>query len=248
MKYYPPRFLFRRYELLKRLRGGNSFLEIGPGNLYLTQDLLGRFKRGTVLDYSPWIKRVYDGLPDSSKRRLDLVTADFMALGPCLVSYDCVVACEVLEHAPDDEAFLDKMCDFLEPRGQLALSVPSRMKFWSLHDELAGHLRRYEKDAIIGGLSDRGFANIEVASYGFPFVNILRCLRIALAHLWYDRRADWTQVERTQESGVIRSTPLIDSVGLICNKYTSYPFSLIASLFNCYDLSDGYVITAEKPW
>lgn len=126
------------------------------------------------------------------------------------------------------------------------LSVPSRMKLWSIHDELAGHLRRYEKNAMIRAVLDRGFESVQVASYGFPFLNILRYLRILLTRLQNGEREEWTQLERTQHSGVLPSIPLVRWLGLICNPYTCYPLSLVASLFNRCDLSDGYVITADK--
>jgi SAM-dependent methyltransferase len=245
VKYYPPRFLFRRYELLKRIGKGENFLEIGPGKLYLAQELLEleRFQRGTVVDRNPLIKQVYDSLPSFSRQRLDLVIADFINLRESSI-YDCVIACEVLEHIVDDEVFLDKVYNFLKPYGQVIISVPSRMKFWSLHDELVGHLRRYEKDNVIQILSDRGFANINIISYGFPFVNLLRYLRIFLTRFQYKDRRSWSQVKKTHQSGVVPSMSRF--FGLICNPYTCYLFNLIASLFNDYDLSDGYILTAEK--
>jgi hypothetical protein len=52
MKYYPPRYLFRRYELLRRVSEGNHFLEIGAGRLLLSVELLRYFRRGTLIDFS----------------------------------------------------------------------------------------------------------------------------------------------------------------------------------------------------
>jgi SAM-dependent methyltransferase len=204
------------------------------------------FRRGTLLDYNPAVREIYDALQESIRQRLDLVIADFIALPLSSVEYDCVVACEVLEHVENDEGFIDKMCASLRPQGQLVISVPSRMKLWSRHDEIAGHLRRYEKDSILATLSRRKLVDVEVASYGFPFVNALRYLRIALAYLQYHKKMDLSKVERTRKSGLIKSAPLINLIGLICNRYTCYPFNLVASLFNHHDLSDGYLIIAEK--
>jgi hypothetical protein len=38
----------------------------------------------------------------------------------------------------------------------------------------------------------------------------------------------------------------IDWIGLFVNKYTLYPFCVLASLFNNTDLAEGYVVSARK--
>ncbi|MFX0203795.1 MAG: class I SAM-dependent methyltransferase [Candidatus Hodarchaeota archaeon] len=248
MKYYPPRFLFRRYEILRRVKRGENFLEIGPGNLYLAVDLLGYFKRGTLVDFNPDIRERYDTLKKPLKERLDIVIANFSSSATQLQSkYDCIVACEVMEHIENDGDFLNKVYNLLNDHGQLVLSVPSRMHFWSKDDEIIGHFRRYEKRHIINILSKQGLRNIDIISYGFPFLNILRLPRILLARLQYSEKAHWSIERQTQQSGMmIQATLLINLLGIFCNPYTVYPLNLLASWFNKYDLSDGYVVTAEK--
>jgi len=145
MTYYPPRYLFRRYEILHMIRPGHNFLEIGAGNLKLSQDLLRLFNTGTLIDYNLETQALYDKLDVSLRQRSQLIIADFLSLA-LPRQYDCVIACEVLEHVQDDEVFVQKAYRLLCDQGQLILSVPSRMKFWSLHDEIVGHLRRYEKE------------------------------------------------------------------------------------------------------
>jgi SAM-dependent methyltransferase len=246
MKYYPPRFLFRRYEILRRVKRGNNFLEIGPGNLNLAQDLLCYFDRGTLVDYNPAVKKRYNNLPESLKKRLALVIADFSPSISFQTKYDCIVACEVMEHVDNEERFLDTMIGLLSNQGQLVLSVPSRMKFWSKHDEIVGHLKRYERDDIVKLLSKQNLKNVTVISYGFPFVNILRWPRILLAQIQYHKKIRWSQKKQTQQSGFMQATLLTDLLGIVCNRYTTYSLNLLSSLFNQYDLSDGYVIIAEK--
>ena len=247
IRYYPPRFLFRRYEILRRVKRGTSFLEIGPGNLYLAVDLLGYFKRGTLIDYNLQVKDRYDNLEEPLKEHLDLMIGEFFtSVTQLQLKYDCVVACEVMEHVENDGNFLSIAHDLLNDQGQLVLSVPSRMKYWSKHDEIVGHFRRYEKQRIINILSDQGFQNICVVSYGFPFLNILRLLRILLAWFQYDSRVKWSKDRQIQQSGFIQVNFLTSLLGVICNKHTVYPLNLLSCLFNGRDLSDGYVITAEK--
>ena len=229
------------------MKRGANFLEIGPGNLYLAVDLLGYFQRGTLIDYNLQVKDRYDNLEEPLKERLDLMIGEFFTSVIQLQSkYDCVVACEVMEHVENDTHFLSIAYDLLNDRGQLVLSVPSRMKYWSKHDEIVGHFRRYEKQRIINILSDQGFQNICVVSYGFPFLNILRLPRILLAWFQYDSRVKWSKDRQIQQSGFIQANFLTSLLGVICNKRTVYPLNLLSSPFNARDLSDGYVIVAEK--
>ncbi len=245
MKYYPPRFLFRRYEILKRLKKGYYFLEIGPGNLYLSKDLLRYFVKGTLVDYNLYVKDIYDDLEKSIRRRLDLIVEDFTSF-QFELKFDCVVACEVIEHVEQDQEVIKKIYNLLNDRGQVVLSVPSRHKFWSKHDEIVGHLRRYEKQEIKDMLLKENFKNISILSYGFPFVIILRLPRILLAGLQYKKKIHWSKKAQTKQSGVSHDCEIPSLLGIFCNPYTVYPLCFVSSLFNGYDLSDGYIITAEK--
>ncbi len=246
MKYYPPRYLFRRFELLKMVRDGDSFLEIGPGNMYLTSELLQYFTNGTLIDFNPEIKELYDSLPSQVRKRTELLIGDFMTFHPDR-SFDCIVACEVLEHIAEDERFLDRIHSLLSPGGQLLLSVPAHSANWSVHDEVVGHLRRYERDQLIGLIKRAGFKHAKLVAYGYPFVNLLGLLRIAAARLQSQHKRKWDPTRQTQESGLAgmrsRSARL---AGLLVNPLTTFPLSMIASLFNQFDLSDGYVVSAKR--
>ncbi|HQL91244.1 MAG TPA: class I SAM-dependent methyltransferase [Syntrophales bacterium] len=114
MTYYPPGYLFRRYELLKRAAGGNRFLEIGPGSLLLAVELLGIFRRGTLIDFSADTRAAYEALAPADRDRLDLIIADFMK-HHFEEPFDAVIACEVLEHIRDEAAFLDRVRGLLNP-------------------------------------------------------------------------------------------------------------------------------------
>jgi SAM-dependent methyltransferase len=245
MSYYPPRYLFRRYELLKWVSEGDHFLEIGPGRLLLSVEMLRYFRRGTLIDFSPRTMEIYDTLDYSAKSRLTLMIADFMD-ARIKGSVDAVVACEVLEHIENEKAFLEKVHGHLKSRGRLILSVPARDSLWASDDEMAGHFRRYEKDEITSLLSGHGFRPLAVISYGFPFVNLLREARIMLARHQYAVKSHWSKDERTMDSGSILRGPLIESIGFFVNPATLWPLCFFSSLFNDRDWSDGYLIISEK--
>ena len=146
MKYYPPRYVFRRYEIMQRVNTGEHFLEIGPGNLFLAKDILSKLSRGTLMDLNTTdVQQIYDSLKEPHKQKLKLIIADFVQYDQSNMKYDCVIACEVLEHIEDDISFLRKVNELLINQGQLILPVPAGQRYWSKHDEIVGHYRRYEK-------------------------------------------------------------------------------------------------------
>jgi SAM-dependent methyltransferase len=248
MKYYHPRFLFRRYEIMRIVQKGECFLEIGPGNLGLAQDLLTKFRRGILIDFnSTDVQQIYDELEPDKKQRLDLIVADFSTYTGFNQKYDCFVACEVLEHIEDDRQFLQRAKDLIADDGQLIISVPARQKFWSVDDVIVGHYRRYEKQELYEKLAEAGYSQINIISYGFPFQNIIRLGRITLARFQYKEKANWEKKKQSQQSAfMVKRSSYTDMVGLFLNKYTIYPFCLVASLFNKMDLAEGYVVSAAK--
>ena len=247
MKYRAPRFLFRRHELMRRTRPGGSFVEIGAADLTLTAELLERFNTGLAVDFSDDLHNSYQKLPAELRERLEISNVNVMT-DALPDGFDCVVACEVMEHVEDDAEFLRRLAAILVPGGQLVMSVPARKKFWTVHDELVGHLRRYEKRELIELASAAGLKDVEVTAYGYPWINWLSHLRVWLAKRTLVDRKDWDQQKQTAMSNH-RQIPgwLSDSfVPLLVNRFTVYPFALLSRLFNRFDLSDGYVLTARR--
>jgi SAM-dependent methyltransferase len=245
MRYYPPRYLFRRYELLRRVTGGDHFLEIGPGRLMLSVELLRHFRRGTLIDFSPGSLAFFAALGKADRDRLNLIVADFMEYS-FEASFDAVIACEVLEHIRDESAFLGKIRGLLNPGGRLILSVPARKTLWSDHDEIAGHYRRYDRQEITDLLSRQDFKLIDIVAYGYPFINTLRMARIIQAKWQYAEKIGWSTERKTKESGSGQTGLLARSIGLLLNPVTVYPLCLISSLFNGRDRSEGYLVISEK--
>ena len=245
MFYYPPRYLFRRHAILRIIKPGVSFLEVGPGALQLTRELLRFFQRGTLVEYSGDVWPLYDKLQPDVQTRLKLLMVDFMkhdAGG----GFDCAIACEVLEHVKDDEAFLQRLYAALKNRGQLILSVPARMRFWSPHDEIVGHLRRYEWDDLLSLVASVGFQDVRIYAYGFPFVHLFSIPRIWVAKWQAANKGQLTAEEQTKVSGIAQTSGMPSWLGWLVNPVTFYPLTLLSTLFDQQDLSDAYVITASK--
>lgn len=247
IRYRPPRYLFRRHEIMRHLKPGRSFLEIGPGSFELCQELVRLFDHGTAMDYNEKVFSRFIKLPIESQNKINLIIGEFME-AEIQTSFDCIVACEVLEHIENDVLFLKKTHKILDTGGQIILSVPARMKYFSVHDEIVGHLRRYEKIELENKIKNAGFNKVKIISYGYPFINLLKIPRIFLAKLQYSQKKDWDLIQKIKGSGFsqIDFFSKMKFMGIITNKYFFYPFCLFASLFNSYDLSDGYIAIAYK--
>jgi len=245
MLYFPPRFLFRRFELLKKIESKPSFLEIGPGSFNLTPDLLKKHEYGVVIDYNAESKIFFKKLSPECKSQLTLIISDFLEYS-FKATFDTIVACEVLEHVDDEKLFLQKVYNLLCEDGRLVLSVPAREKYWSIHDEGVGHLRRYEKHELNNSFRAIGFTKVEIVSYGFPFVNLFRFPRILLAKIKSRSNNNLTLEEQTKRSGLSQYKLKSSFIGQIMNKYTFFPLFIFSSFFNRFDFSNGYVVIAEK--
>jgi len=247
MNYLAPRFLFRRHELVRRVEGGQSFMEIGAGNLTLTRELLEHFDSGLAVDFTDDLDASFAKLPEEMRRRLDVINANFMT-DSVPGAFDCVVACEVMEHVEDDAGFLQKIHECLKPGGQAIISVPAKARYWSVHDELVGHLRRYEKAELSEKAEQAGFSNVQVISYGYPWINLLSKLRVWLASKTLKEREGWDQERQTSMSNHLQIPVWLQNsfVRILINRITIYPFAFIARLFNNADRSDGYVLTMHR--
>jgi len=82
------------------------------------------------------------------------------------VKYDVIICSEVLEHIGDDSKAISNLYELLNNEGILIISVPYNMKYWSQHDEFAGHVRRYNSNEIEDKLIKQGFCINESFGWG----------------------------------------------------------------------------------
>lgn len=241
-----PRYLFRRYELVKLLESGNNFLEIGPGKLIFTKELLVKFKRGELIELNPEVKKYFFNLETEQKRKLTLHVINFEKF-KTNKKFDLIVACEVMEHVKEDKKFLKMIYKILNKNGSVIISVPSRMKYWGLDDELVGHYRRYEKINLIKIFQDANFEVEKIISYGFPFTNLLRIIRNKWFAVNSKKLNKLTKINQSKESGFPQYTDKASFLyNWIINKVTFLPLNIFASLFNKLDIAEGYIVKANK--
>src|SRR3989338_4058355 len=148
-----PRYLFRKalaLELVRQYIPKNAqFLEIGGGSGDFSLALIKYGLNGVVIDYSQYANDVMKTtIPPEYADRLTIKQENLFHLHDT-ASYDLIIMFEVLEHIQDDSGVLVKLFNLLKPGGHLLLSVPAKKKLWDKWDEMAGHIRRYEKTELM---------------------------------------------------------------------------------------------------
>ena len=85
-----------------------------------------------------------------SAARAETVVGDALALPYPDATFDCVIASEILEHIPDDDAAIVELLRVLKPGGALAVTVPrwlpEKVCWWlsdEYHNNEGGHVRVY---------------------------------------------------------------------------------------------------------
>ncbi len=125
--------------------GGGQFLEIGAGTRPRLP-ITGSF----FLDLSA---RAMEAL---SNRAAHCAAGSAEALPFPDESFDLICAFEIVEHVPNDRAVLLEARRALKGGCRFVFSVPLHMAYWTGHDELAGHVRRYDPSELNSLLNECG--------------------------------------------------------------------------------------------
>jgi SAM-dependent methyltransferase len=78
-------------------------------------------------------------------------------------------AFDVIEHIEEEDSFLSKIHEQLEPGGRFYITVPAYPALWSQEDCSAGHYRRYTARTLRRVLEQNGF-QVEFVSYLFSWL------------------------------------------------------------------------------
>jgi ubiquinone/menaquinone biosynthesis C-methylase UbiE len=138
-----------QYDLIKDYIG-NNIIEVGTGDRSFTKE---------IFDHNHNIERIYSIEPSETLFKLNNDKYNF----PGLVQFDCIdlfdltekagifdtaIFIHVLEHIEQDKKALNTIYNFIEPGGFVLIEVPALPGLFSVHDEVLGHYRRYNKRMI----------------------------------------------------------------------------------------------------
>ncbi|HUN25725.1 MAG TPA: class I SAM-dependent methyltransferase [Steroidobacteraceae bacterium] len=129
--------------------------------------------------------------------------------------FDLVVALDIIEHVEDDASALAELCRVVVPQGLLLLSVPLHAARWTRFDELVGHRRRYDPEALAELLGGHSLRVRQSAAYGMQ----PRSSRLTDCGMWclarHPRIAMWWYNRIFMPLGVYFQPPLALGAGMI---------------------------------
>ena len=132
------------------IRPGSKLLDFGAGSGGMAKEVSAAGYEIVVGDISE------QGLAACRERNLD--TLDLRTSWPEPGAFDCILACDVLEHVQDDVELLEKLRRALRAGGWLIATVPAYDFLWSGEDYVSEHVRRYGGSVLQRRIQKAGYS------------------------------------------------------------------------------------------
>lgn len=127
---------------------GNVVMEVGIGHGSFAGYLLRKARSYVGVDIdSNLIEHARKINPGLTYITAD-VTSPALAKAVKGLGIDTILACNVLEHVPEDSKAVDQLLTILPPGGHLLLYAPAFAALYNQLDRLAGHYRRYTRQSL----------------------------------------------------------------------------------------------------
>ena len=93
------------------------------------------------------------------------------------VRFEGMAFFDVIEHVPDDVAFLKNCLGHLQSGGWVIITVPALISLWSEHDELNKHYRRYSSDQLTQAIAGAGLQLERISYFNTWLYPVIACAR-----------------------------------------------------------------------
>lgn len=237
-----PRHYYRETLIMKMIKSvlpKGTILDVGcgTGSLMLQLTLAGYTVNGADLS-DECIRNTKDRMrafaPDTKPiiKKCNAEAIDFPDR-----TFDALIAAEILEHVDDDRKAVNEFYRLLKPRGICLITVPANQNLWDISDEMAGHKRRYSKDALMRLFNSRSFKVEKVVFMGFPIMRLYHRLVFL----------KWARQVEKKNSGRISSNDAVTKIGL--NRWTTLILGnlfRLDNLFNSLPWGLGILLIARK--
>ena len=111
--------------------------------------------------------------------------------------FDLALILDVLEHVPDDKAFLKDIVSALNPGSQVLITVPAHPALFCSHDRWLGHCRRYTRKGLVDLIQNAGL-RITRQGYFFSLLLVPRLLICVAEKMGWRRRLEDNGIGRWQ--------------------------------------------------
>jgi SAM-dependent methyltransferase len=228
----PPGTVLQLMYLRERLGGvrPGRFIEVGPGAGEITRVLLACGWQGESYDLDAV---TIGGLQQRFAAEIAAgcyrpICADVLSVADDLPRADLVISCMVMEHMDDaaEPRFMHKAARLLRPGGLMIGLVPASPRHWGIEDDIAGHCRRYTREALQALATATGWRLEHLSGLTYPLSNLLLPLSNYLVRRSEESRLGLSALERTRLSGrrsVKYKTYLPSAAGFLSNRFTLAP-------------------------
>lgn len=96
-------------------------------------------------------------------------------------SYAVITLLDVIEHLEDDNGMMCAIAEALQPGGVVLISAPAFSFLWSVHDKLAHHKRRYNREELRASLAMAGLEPIFISYFNFFLFPVIALFRVLSA-------------------------------------------------------------------
>lgn len=228
----PPGEILQLLYLQERLQliAPRTFIEVGPGRGAISRLLLNLGWRGVAYelgeDSAAEIQQTF--CTEIAQGQYKIIAGDWLSSlgnGPA----ELVVSCMVMEHLDHrmEAAFMRHAAASLSPGGRMIGFVPAAPQYWGIEDDIAGHHRRYTREALQNLMARTGWRLTHVAGLTYPLSNLLLPISNRLVKRAEQKMLELSRVERTVRSGrrnVPGKTHFPAALGLLLNSTMMRPF------------------------
>ncbi|MFC1516104.1 class I SAM-dependent methyltransferase [Thermodesulfobacteriota bacterium] len=103
--------------------------------------------------------------------------------------YDGLFLFDIIEHIVDTTAFIEAALYHLKPKGWVFINVPAIEILYSFYDEVAGHIRRYDKRLLYRTVKNHPAEIQDMRYWGFCMIPVLLFRKLLLTKKMDDKTA-----------------------------------------------------------
>ncbi len=181
-------------------------LDVGCGDVFVADELGARYPRATFYAVDTAFT---DELIERSRRHLRanvFPSASLDRMTPPLEGQvSLVLLMDVIEHVPDDKAFLADLAGrtFVGEQTRFLITVPAYQRLFCSHDVFLGHYRRYSPRMLREHLQASGLTVIDEGSFFFSLL-AARGLQVIKERL-FEADSDRATLVATWSGGAVKT-------------------------------------------